>query len=409
MKEKAEQILSIKEELKTALNNKGIEVGDKFSEYPTKVDEAVIDTDPYEVLGYDSTLYDKLKADIAASAGLKLTTTDGTYKITNNSTMVYAPMQDISKGLGINFMNCTNLKYIPNYNIKITQGFDYAFYKTSLEEFPEWILPINTLGIQYSFAYSNIKSVPNFVNMPLVTDASYTFSNCKYLTTVGNVTLENCIKAPGMFMDCVNLNTIGSISLPKATDISYMFSRCYSLTKFSSINAPNATSVSGLFEDTNIRELPNLSFPAATDIMDVIPLSAYTVKDIDISSVKYLEYALTNRHRVTSMGSITIPSVISASYFQSTTLNTCTFKELGTSSSCTSLDFSPLTAWGTGTGTSAQSVYDSIVTYSYDRAAAGYSACTVVLSTNTYNAVAARYSSFAQEASAKGYTITVSE
>jgi hypothetical protein len=405
MKEKAEQILSIKEELKTALNNKGIEVGDKFSEYPTKVDEAVIDTDPYEVLGYDSTLYNKVKEDIEKSKGLVLTPNYmGVFKLENNTNVVYAPMTDISSAYGISFSGCTNLKYIPNYSAPGLQSISNAFQNTKIEEIPEFIIWDNIYYMNYAFAYSHIKTVPNLNNMSNVRSASYTFSNCKYLTTVGNIDLENCTEAPCMFLDCVNLSTVGAISLPKATDISYMFSRCYSLTKVSSISAPNATLISGLFESTNIREVPNLSFPVATGVIDIIPISAYYTKDIDIPSVKYLEYLLTNRHRVVSMGSVTIPSVISASDFSSNTLTTCTFKELGTSSSCTNLDFSQLIFWGDA---NAACVYNSIVTHSYDRASAGYATCTIVLSPNTYNYVATAYSDFVQEASAKGYTITV--
>lgn len=63
-----------------------------------------------------------------------------------------------------------------------------------------------------------------------------------------------------------------------------------------------------------------------------------------------------------------------------------TIKDLGTKSSFTSGDFTYWTVWGVNNAAipdARQSLIDSLITYSFDRAAAGYSKCTIKLSANT--------------------------
>lgn len=63
-----------------------------------------------------------------------------------------------------------------------------------------------------------------------------------------------------------------------------------------------------------------------------------------------------------------------------------TIKDLGTKSSFTSGDFTYWTVWGVNNAAiidAKQSLIDSLITYSFDRAAAGYSTCTIKLAPAT--------------------------
>ena len=81
-------------------------------------------------------------------------------------------------------------------------------------------------------------------------------------------------------------------------------------------------------------------------------------------------------------------------------------KDIGTNPACASLDFSGLSIWGNASDDvpdARQSLIDSLLTYSFDRATAGYSTCTITLYGNvkallTEDEIA--------QIQAKGYTIS---
>lgn len=67
-------------------------------------------------------------------------------------------------------------------------------------------------------------------------------------------------------------------------------------------------------------------------------------------------------------------------------LRKITLKDLGTKSGFKSADFTNWTVWGVNNAAitdARQSLIDSLITYSFDRAAAGYSKCTIKLSAKT--------------------------
>ena len=84
-------------------------------------------------------------------------------------------------------------------------------------------------------------------------------------------------------------------------------------------------------------------------------------------------------------------------------------KNIGTASGCTSLNFTRIVNWGIPhasypslTSDARQSLIDTLLTYSFDRATAGYSACTVTLSAATK---ALLTDEEIEQITAKGYTI----
>ena len=80
-------------------------------------------------------------------------------------------------------------------------------------------------------------------------------------------------------------------------------------------------------------------------------------------------------------------------------------KDIGTCTGMTSINFTYWPVWGIDdeTNTDArQSLVDSLITNSFDRAAAGYSTCTITLSSNTK---AALTEDEIAQITSKGYTI----
>ena len=83
-------------------------------------------------------------------------------------------------------------------------------------------------------------------------------------------------------------------------------------------------------------------------------------------------------------------------------------KDFGTGSGCTSASFTNWPNWGKEDETvplsagARQSLVDTFITYSYDRATAGYSTCTVTLHSNTK---ALLTEDEIAQITAKGYTL----
>lgn len=83
-------------------------------------------------------------------------------------------------------------------------------------------------------------------------------------------------------------------------------------------------------------------------------------------------------------------------------LDYCVIKNLGTEASFNMLDMSQ-TKWGFGGSMSAQSVIDSLITHSFNRAEAGYPTCTIKLPSYTYTNVL--NSDLRAQITDKGYTL----
>ena len=79
---------------------------------------------------------------------------------------------------------------------------------------------------------------------------------------------------------------------------------------------------------------------------------------------------------------------VGSSVLYNTTCRYMLIKDIGTKSSCTCLFFSDNFVWGINSDEvpdARQSLIDSLLTYSFDRASAGYSNCTLILYEDVFN------------------------
>ena len=139
-------------------------------------------------------------------------------------------------------------------------------------------------------------------------------------------------------------------------------------------------------------------------------------KELDTSSATNLNYILYSTNRtLIKIASISLKSLditISYGYFTGYSnminLRYVLLKDFGTGSNCTSASFTYWDVWGVEDETvplsagARQSLIDTLITYSYDRATAGYSTCTVNLSANTK---ALLTQDEIAQMTAKGYTL----
>ena len=170
-------------------------------------------------------------------------------------------------------------------------------------------------------------------------NTSLHFKNKRRLKFVPMVDTSNVTDMSYMFNGCSALTTIPQLDTSNVTNMSSMFNGCYTLTAIPQLDTSSVTSMSSMFIGCSVLT---------------------TIPQLDTSNV-------------TSMG-----SMFSSCY----KLTFILIKNIGKSTLAT-FEFSGASKWGTDGDENRQSLIDSLITYSYDRATNGMASATIKLSTTT--------------------------
>ena len=292
-------------------------------------------------------------------------------KYENNKNLVFFPKVDTSKVTRLSscFKGCSNLLSIPKLDISNVTDIGYYFYEcTSLTTIPQ-------------------------LDTSNVTDMGYCFYGCRSLTTIPQLDTSNVTDMGNCFYQCSNLLSIPQLDTSNVTTMSNCFYGCTSLTTIPELNTRNVTTMGYCFYNcTSLTRIPELNTSNVTN-MSYMLLNCSKLKRIEGISFK-------------SMGSI---SSSSSFIFGSTSNTSCSYlliKDIGTNSSCTTFDTTNARKWGVNDEVNPdarQSLIDSLLTYSFDRASAGYSNCTIKL----YSTVKALLTTDEiNQIQAKGYIIS---
>lgn len=200
----------------------------------------------------------------------------------------------------------------------------------------------------YNFTYYNhlTKVILNLDN-PLIT--SSLFSGCgknlKEVVINGQITA-----ASSMFASCYKLEKVsGNIDISNCTDVSYMFSYCEEL-----------------------KELPKLVFNA-------VKFACIFQGCKKLESIEEVNVSNSTSNNLYLFGDMYSGSTCS-------NLRQLTIKGLGTASDNTQSTFKQIPNWGVSSAVypdAKQTLTDSLITYSFDRATAGYSVHTITLTDTT--------------------------
>lgn len=239
-----------------------------------------------------------------------------------------------------------------------------------------------------------------------------------YSNTIWKVT--NCTQ---MFASCSNLLSIPEIDFENCTEARYIFSGCTKLTEFKIKNTHNITDMSSMFSGTGIMNIPdNLDISNATKLDSLFSYctSLTYIPKLDISKASIADFI--NNSGVIKIEELEVNEDMISSSYQPFKIGSCStlryalLKGLGirginkfVSSSYIKADFKNLTNWGIEDENeplsigARQSVIDTLLTYSFDRASAGnYYAYTFQLSANTKALLTEEEIA---QITAKGYTI----
>ena len=208
-----------------------------------------------------------------------------------------------------------------------------------------------------------------------VTDASKCFYRCHLLTTVPdlfNGAQTNLTNLDYMFYECQNMTTIdlSSWKFGQVTSMQYMFARCAKAETIdiTGIDTSKMTSTSNM----NIMCNGCSKLIRIRGAIDLIGMSATALPELGYSLNK---------------------------------LNTITYKNIGSNPGATSLNLYTVghINWGLGDEESKQSFIDSVLTYSYDRAANGLPTIELMMGQEQKALLTEEQITAIQ---AKGYTIT---
>lgn len=336
-------IEGVKSTLYTNLKNKGVTNISETDTLTTLADKVSTITAggsggsgiDFSPIGYDAEfsaeVNAKFNADVAYSKTLydawnpSRTSARGLYD--DNRKIVYAPAIDTSNVTNMDsmFRYCTNLQTVP-------------FLDTS---------KVTNMYCMFISCH-NIISVPAF-NTSKVTSMDAMLKDCKNLKSVPLFDTSNVTNMKSMLSDCPNITSVPLFDTSKVTNMASMLYNCSLITSVPAFDTRNVTSFDKMFGSCkNLKTIEGISFKSYT---------ASTMAD------NYL------------FGYSSISSIRKA-----------VFKDIGYQSTAQKFNTSYATNWGVNSDEipdARQSLIDSLITYSFDRAAAGYPTCTIKLSTNT--------------------------
>ena len=313
----------------------------------------------FSPIGYDAEFSAELNSvwnnDVAYSKSLYDAwnpSNDSAYSLYHNDKkLIYAPNIDTSNVTYMSdmFSYCTSLTSVPSFNTSnVTDMSSMFVYCSSLKTVPLFDTSnVTNMGYMLQFCKS-LTSIPSF-NTSNVTNMSYMFQNCENLTTVPYFNTSNVTDMKSMFYNCSSLTSVPEMDTSNVTNMSDMFSFCTSLTSVPSFNTSNVTNFNSLFN--------------------------YCDKLTTIEGISFKSFKESTMNRDYMFG-----------WNSNSSIRKAVFKDIGYQSTAVQFNASYIANWGVNSDEipdARQSLIDSLITYSFDRATAGYPTCEITLSTNT--------------------------
>lgn len=379
-------------------------------------------TDILNMLGYTSTnapnLYNAFLNSLNKEEGTSYTNDtsvllpkltldeDGIYKINEtkmftNSTTLTIPkgkyyLGSFYEGFREMFKGCTNLIWVPDMELGAIRLDTYQC--NNMFEGCTGLKTVGNLNIEgcvsMFYMFRNCTSLTSIeaLNTSSVTNMSSTFESCLKLANIPQLDTSNVTTMNSAFRDCKALVTIPQLDTSNVTNMANTFKGCISLTSVPQLDYSSATSVNSMFDGCiSLTEIPDLNLESATDASYLFTnnTSLVTVGSLNtpnVTNVSSIFYTCNNLERVASLDvkSVTNSGAIYG-YGSLSKLRYMVLKNIG-QSSLKSWSFSSITNWGVNDDKypdAKQSLLDTLITHSYDRASAGLGACTIKLSSTT--------------------------
>ena len=232
--------------------------------------------------------------------------------------------------------------------------------------------PSNTSAMYFYMNDKKIVYAPN-IDTSNVNRMDGMFRDCINLTTVPDFNTSNVNRMDFMFYGCSKLKSVPSFDTRNVTNMHCLFYECYSLTSVPTFNTSNVTNMGAMFQGCySLTTIPEMDTSNVTNFDDIF-YSCTSLTTIEGISFKSFADSTMNYHYLVGWDSI--PS-----------LRKAVFKDIGYQSTAVQFNTENIENWGVNTSEipdARQSLVDSLITYSFDRASAGYQTCEITLSSTT--------------------------
>ena len=300
------------------------------------------------------------------------------------------------------FSYCSSLTTIPLLNTSNVTDMGYCFYNcTSLTTIPE-LDTRNVTDMQKCFlSCASLTTIPK-LDTRNVTNMNMCFRDCSSLHTILQLDTRNVTNMALCFSGCSSLTTIPLLNTSNVTDMHNCFSNCSSLTTIPELDTSNVTNMSYCFDGCDsLTTIPKLDTSNVTIMGDCFHncTSLTTIPELDTRSVTNMAHCFDGCSNLKRIEGISFKSMagewvvgkaeitfIFAEYFDEYSPNTsCRYiliKDIGTQKACTYIDTCYARVWGIADDEvtdARQSLIDSLLTYSFNRRAAGYPDFTINL------------------------------
>ena len=232
---------------------------------------------------------------------------------------------------------------------------------------------------------------------PSNTSAYGLYRDDKNIVYAPNIDTSNVTSMEQMFTRCYRLQKVPLFNTSNVTNMGYMFNYCSSITTVPLFNTSNVTRMDYMFYYcTSLQKVPlfNTSNVTNMDYMFYYCTSITTIPAFDTSNVNNFNSMLVGCSSLTTIEGISFKSFADSTmknnYIAGVTGNNsirkAVFKDIGYQSTAVQFNTSRIEFWGFNEDDipdARQSLIDSLITYSFDRASAGYPTCTITLSDNT--------------------------
>ena len=208
---------------------------------------------------------------------------------------------------------------------------------------------------------------------PSKTNALQLYRGDTKLVYAPNINTSNVTIMQRMFENCVRLRTVPLYNTSKVTDMYQMFFNCKSLQTVPAFNTINVTIMSQMFASCSLlKTVSEMNTSKVTNFQDMFRgCDSLTT----IEGISFKSFSASTMNEDYMFGWSTNSSIRKA-----------VFKDIGYQSTAVQFNTKNLKNLGVNTSEitdARQSLIDSLITYSFDRATAGYPTCTITLSDNT--------------------------
>ena len=269
---------------------------------------------------------------------------------------------------------------------------DVAYSKTLLDAWN----PSKTSTYKLYSGDKKLVYAPN-INTSNVTDMYGMFDDCASLTTVPLYNTSNVTNMDSMFRYCGNLSSVPAFDTSNVTNMYCMFISCKNITSVPAFDTSKVTTMEAMLKDCGkLSSVPAFDTRNVTNMDDMFNTckNLTSVPAFDTSKVTSMEYIFSACYSLTTIEGIsfksfkksTMPNSYLVGWSLITSIRKAVFKDIGYQSTAVQFNTEYIDNWGVNTDEipdARQSLIDSLITYSFDRASAGYPTCTIKLSSTT--------------------------